>query len=63
MRQAAQVKPPWNPVFTLFDFAFRPKSGLDAAKLIVWSFVAGFAEQLVPDMLDQFGNAGKRKKS
>jgi hypothetical protein len=36
-----------------------PKTSLDFAKCIVWSFLAGFSEQLVPDVLDRLS---KQKK-
>jgi len=34
----------------------HPVSPIDVAKLLVWSFVAGFAERLVPDTLDRIAN-------
>lgn len=39
----------------VLDFLRRmaPKSDMDFAKLMVWSFVAGFAERLVPDVIDR----------
>ena len=38
------------------DFALdtAPMSGVDFAKLLVWSFMSGFAERFVPDVLDRF---------
>jgi hypothetical protein len=36
----------------LFEYG-KPLSSVDYAKLIVWSFLAGFAERLVPDTLTQ----------
>ncbi|MBI3528388.1 MAG: hypothetical protein HY067_10510 [Betaproteobacteria bacterium] len=39
--------------FSTFVTCTGPKSGIDFAKLVVWSFLAGFAERLVPDVLDR----------
>ena len=32
----------------------RPDSVADYAKLVIWMFLAGFAERLVPDTLTRF---------
>ena len=36
-----------------FFWALLPKSSADFAKALVWSFIGGFSEKLVPDMLDR----------
>jgi len=47
------------PDCTIYRFflGLFPASPVDFAKLLVWAFVAGFSERLVPDMLDRFGKA------
>jgi hypothetical protein len=39
----------------------RPITAADYAKLVVWSFLAGFAERFVPDTLSRFTNANEAK--
>lgn len=48
---------------TLFKFlqGIEPKAYSDYAKLMVWSFIAGFAERLVPDTLSRFVEQGTAK--
>lgn len=36
-------------------FLIVPQSPLDAAKALLWAFVAGFSEKLIPNILDQLG--------
>jgi hypothetical protein len=43
----------WDPV---------PHNTLNYAKLLVWAFIAGFAERLVPDRLDQLSKTGETQE-
>jgi hypothetical protein len=55
---------PFSLGMTLHDFtqATGPTAGTEYAKLLVWSFVAGFAEALVPDTLDRLTAKAKTDK-
>jgi hypothetical protein len=35
----------------------KPKANLDAAKIMVWSFIAGYAERLVPNLISKISKA------
>jgi len=41
--------------FFAFLNSAGPENGVQTAKLLVWSFIAGFSERLVPTALDQLG--------
>ena len=44
----------WKSVtYGVVSYSTGPASGMDFGKLLVWSFVAGFAERFVPDTLDR----------
>ena len=43
--------------FTDLTSNFGPTSMEDYAKALIWGFIAGFAERLVPDTLQRFANA------
>jgi hypothetical protein len=42
---------------------FSPMSPIDYAKAIVWGFIAGFAERLVPDAISSFAQAANSAAS
>jgi hypothetical protein len=53
------------PVFTGADehyanfgsiFSITPKTAIDAAKALLWAFVAGFSEKLIPNILDKLAD-------
>lgn len=47
--------------FSMLDHEVGLRGPADAAKLLLWAFLAGFAERLVPDVLDRFVGAAKTK--
>ena len=48
---------------TLINFGLTFSAPIDAAKMMVWAFIGGFSEQLVPDVLDRLTKAaGPGKK-
>jgi hypothetical protein len=47
--------------FWVLQRAFTLKTNIDAAKLLVLCFLSGFAEQLVPDVLDRFAQTVAKK--
>jgi hypothetical protein len=53
------VDEPFTKVLDLFANA-GPKTRLDAAKVLLWSYVAGFSEWFVPNIIDDLANAAAR---
>jgi hypothetical protein len=47
--------------FSVFVKETGPKSGVDFAMLLVWAFVAGFAERFVPDTIDRLISQAAKK--
>ncbi len=52
-REVAEEADTVSMVMSNFFVNTYPVTGADCAKLIVWSFIAGFAEKFVPDALDR----------
>lgn len=49
--------------FTAFIEHLQPENTLDWGKLLVWSFIAGFAERFVPDTLDRLIARSEQSKN
>jgi hypothetical protein len=47
---------------TLVNRGLMFPEALDAAKMMVWAFIGGFSEQLVPDVLDRLTKAARQTK-
>jgi hypothetical protein len=47
--------------FSAFVKKTGPESGVSFAMLLVWSFIAGFAERFVPDTIDRLINQAAKK--
>ncbi|MFZ0270028.1 hypothetical protein [Caulobacter sp.] len=45
--------------FTMLDRGLNFARQADAAKMLIWAFIGGFSEQLVPDVLDRLTKAAK----
>ena len=43
--------------FQNFIANWQPAGPIDYAKALVWSFIAGFSERFVPDLLDRFASS------
>jgi hypothetical protein len=48
----------YNTIVELFS-RVGPKEQIDAAKAIVWAFIAGFSERFVPNILDKLAQEGE----
>jgi hypothetical protein len=47
---------------TLVNRGLMFPAAMDAAKMMVWAFIGGFSEQLVPDVLDRLTKAARQTK-
>lgn len=51
--QCKDIQLPCASGIRQFFYGIRPESPQDIAKIVVWSFISGFAERFVPDVLDR----------
>ena len=51
----------WRDSKTFCEHRCFSASGADLALLLLWAFIAGFSERLVPDMLTRLAKKGEEK--